>query len=197
MTIVVIALSIALPMKENIQDFKDGTQAGHESYSPGMSAPSALCHLKIAPVAAPDSLYNEALGQTVSYRMNSVDTFAKVPFWAHLFTPFFLIAAIAYLLGFIALVKLLIAVSKKQVFTEKNVHYLRFFAYTQAALYVVHWLQVTVDAYYGAQQVSIPGYEVVGSLGTGTDWTLVMIVILFAEIFAVGVKIKEEQDLTV
>jgi len=46
------------------------------------------------------------------------------------------------------------------------------------------------------KQIELVGYEVSG-VKTAVSWTLLVIIILFTEIFAVGVKIKEEQDLTI
>lgn len=47
------------------------------------------------------------------------------------------------------------------------------------------------------QQINIPGYTVDGITSLGIDWGTLAVMILLTEIFAVGVKLKEEQDLTI
>ena len=46
-------------------------------------------------------------------------------------------------------------------------------------------------------QISIPGYKIISYVGYSPDWVAIHLPILYAEIFAIGVKMKEEQDLTI
>ena len=46
-------------------------------------------------------------------------------------------------------------------------------------------------------QLSIPGYQVVGIEHTVYDFSSFFVIVLLAEVYAVAVKIKEEQDLTI
>ena len=79
------------------------------------------------------------------------------------------------------------------MFTSDNVARLRFFTYSFAALYGLMTLHDWLNHLEAVKQVALLGYEVVAS--HDTDFT--SLIILFTEIFAAGVKIKEEQDLTI
>ena len=46
-------------------------------------------------------------------------------------------------------------------------------------------------------QISLPGYALISDTLIETDWISMIVIILFTEIFAMGTKIKEEQDLTI
>ena len=46
-------------------------------------------------------------------------------------------------------------------------------------------------------QISFPGYELIPNALTEDNWVPMVVIILFTEIFAIGTKIKEEQDLTI
>lgn len=46
-------------------------------------------------------------------------------------------------------------------------------------------------------QLRIPGYQVIGIEHTVYDFSSFFVIVLLAEVYAVAVKIKEEQDLTI
>lgn len=101
----------------------------------------------------------------------------------------------SFLCRIYCLIRLLVSISKREVFTSDNVARLRFFTYSFAALYGLMTLHDWLNHLEAVKQVALLGYEVVAS--HDTDFTSLVIIILFTEIFAAGVKIKEEQDLTI
>ena len=74
---------------------------------------------------------------------------------------------------------------------------MRWFSYSYIALQ----LHMTIQYWLGEQaalaQISLPGYALISDTLIETDWISMIVIILFTEIFAMGTKIKEEQDLTI
>ncbi len=197
LAILVIAADLVLSICNiSIDRSSEGYKAGYKTgkeFSPNNPVELRVTSL----TATPDSLFNTKLNRQMSYQTDQVVTIIAPPAWLFLFYPLIFLAGLAYIGGFYRLIRLLWSVSKKDVFTESNVSRLRFFAYVQAIAYLLIWIFEKLNTHYALQQVQIPGYKVIGGAEFGMDWTLIMVTILFAEIFAVGVKIKEEQDLTV
>ena len=96
------------------------------------------------------------------------------------------------------LIRVLIRISKRDVFSRRNIGWIRWFAYINAGIYLAiicfEWL-IEREA---VSQLQIPGYQVVGiEHALPYDFSSVLIIVLLAEVYAVAVKIKEEQDLTI
>lgn len=192
-TILIIICENVFSFSDSIRDFERGYNEGKKGYSTG-----SFHAVEVRPTAElRDSLYNKEMGHNVPYSITQVETYADFPGWVMIILPFTCIAAMCYLYGFYTLIRLLISVSRRDVFTKKNVFRLRFFAYAQAAAMGLIWLFERVVNYYVVQQVQIPGYEVLSGTVYYAEWMLLALIVLLAEIFAVGVKIKEEQDLTI
>lgn len=194
-TILVILCENVLSFSEGIDSFKEGWNSarGTEKVST-----ANLYSVDVQPTAEiRDSLYNTKMGHNVPYAITRVEAYADFPGWVMLITPLIFIAGLCYLYGFYCLIRLLISVSRREVFTGKNVFRLRLFAYSQAAAIGLLWLFDRVSNHYVVQQLQMPGYEVKSGAEFSVEWMLLALIILFAEIFAVGVKIKEEQDLTI
>lgn len=104
--------------------------------------------------------------------------------------------ALFVLYGIYCLIRLVIAVLRGSVFTRKNVWRMRIFVYSTLLLGVLFEL-MSYAAYLNIiTRVDIPGYEVVYG-GLKYTWLPYLLLALFTEIFAIGVKLKEEQDLTI
>ena len=195
-------ITIVVILCENILTFSDGVNSFKEGWNSARGSKrvstAKLYAVDVQPTAEmQDSLYNTKMGCNVPYVITRVEAYADFPGWVMLIMPFAFIASLCYLYGFYCLIRLLISVSRREVFTGKNVLRLRIFAYSQAAAIGLIWLYEWVSNHYVVQQLQLPGYEVKSGTGFSVEWMLLMLIILFAEIFAVGVKIKEEQDLTI
>lgn len=46
-------------------------------------------------------------------------------------------------------------------------------------------------------KIQLPGYEITGIDKTYVEWSSLFVMMLLTEIFAAGVKLQEEQDLTI
>lgn len=144
---------------------------------------------------AVDSLTNRFADKSVPYRSKEnrhCDCPHCLEFHSELLCH---VAIIPFFVGIYCTIRLLVSISKREVFTSDNVARLRFFTYSFAALYGLMTLHDWLNHLEAVKQVALLGYEVVAS--HDTDFTSLVIIILFTEIFAAGVKIKEEQDLTI
>lgn len=144
---------------------------------------------------AVDSLTNRFADKSVPYQVKRIGTVIVPTVWSSIVNFFAMFAIIPFFVGIYCLIRLLVSISKREVFTSDNVARLRFFTYSFAALYGLMTLHDWLNLLEAVKQVALLGYEVVAS--HDTDFTSLVIIILFTEIFAAGVKIKEEQDLTI
>ena len=132
--------------------------------------------------------WNEARDST-EYRFSDVDTSVKPD---KTLVPF----ALFGLYGFYCMMRVVISVSRGKVFTRENANRMRIFVYALIlvglCMEVEHYIQYR-DA---VSQIQLSGY-VTAPYTLHFSWFSYMILALFTEIFAVGVKMKEEQDLTI
>lgn len=142
-----------------------------------------------------DSLTNRFVNKQVPYQVESIKTVFVPTIWSSIVNFFAMFAVIPFFVGIYCLIRLLVSISKREVFTADNVARLRFFTYSCVTLYSLMALHSWLNHIEAVKQVALSGYEVVASCET--DFTSMVIIILFTEIFAAGVKIKEEQDLTI
>ena len=104
--------------------------------------------------------------------------------------------ALFVLYGIYCLIRLVIAVLRGSVFTRQNVRRMRTFVYSTLLLGVLFELMSYASYLNVTAHVAIPGYEVAYG-GLEYTWLPYLLLALFTEIFAIGVKLKEEQDLTI
>lgn len=146
-----------------------------------------------------DSVYNEKSRSYVpaaySSLMVSVDSHDSV---GKVVAKYLLI----YLhLGFslwavVLFIRLIISINKSDIFNWRNVRRMRIFVYALISVSLLFELQQWGIYHDLASQVRLEGYEVL-PYSFKYAWFNYMLLALFTEIFAIGVKIKEEQDLTV
>lgn len=192
-------------LDENWRDFKKGFEDGHNSameiYEPGRHiiphhATSVKLNVEPLPETTVDSLSNNRVDWTLPYTVTEIETYAShrpgtsLSWTCHT-------RNIPFLIGFCSLIRLLISISRREVFTSANVRRLRWFAYTSASLEILIAVDEWIVGNAAVEQISLPGYKIISYAGYSPDWVAVIIPILFAEIFAIGAKMKEEQDLTI
>ncbi|MEO4768629.1 DUF2975 domain-containing protein [Bacteroides uniformis] len=105
-------------------------------------------------------------------------------------------AGLFALYGFYSVARLVLTATKGEVFVHKNVRRMRIFVYALISVSLLFELQQWGIYHDLASQVRLEGYEVL-PYSFKYAWFNYMLLALFTEIFAIGVKIKEEQDLTV
>ena len=100
------------------------------------------------------------------------------------------------LYGFYCMIRVVISVSRGKVFTRENVNRMHLFVYSIILLGICMETYVYLLHKDAVSQIQFSGYELT-SYALTFSWFSYLILALFTEIFAVGVKMKEEQDLTI
>lgn len=112
------------------------------------------------------------------------------------FTPVFLLLIIWAGLSFFRFIR---DVQRQQIFIRSNVKRLRVICWMLLLAGIMKNVFAGVDYFLLLKDgdVSFPGYKIAGFEFEYSTFFLALLFGLFAEIFALGVKLKEEQDLTV
>ena len=103
----------------------------------------------------------------------------------------------AFIFGFCFFICFLVQVSKRNVFCEANVWRIRFFVYSYTAIVISMELFAWIAGNAAVAQTQIPGYQIIDHAEASPAWLPVIMMIILTECFAIGVKMKEEQDLTI
>lgn len=203
LAIFALALNLYFAIGSNFNDFKQGFEDGQKSSTHDTQADSHgfRAEIRVTPISTPsDSLNLQLPGKTVKapYQVSEITCLIKE-------TPTMLITIIFSALGVIvlsvygvySLIRVLIWITRQDIFSRRNIRWLRWIAYGQLAVtslsFLLNWsIEQAVLA-----QVSLPGYQVTGVTPIPLQWDSVILIVLLTEIFATAVKIKEENDLTI
>lgn len=143
-----------------------------------------------------DSARNTQLDVQTPYVARQVVVGGWIPEWVSLFAFLTLPVFPLLIWGIVNFIKLLVSVFRHEIFTRKNARKLRIFVYTTngalALIFLFDWLMYRIVA----SQTIIPGYTI-GSYEFAMSWSDMFLMFLFTEIFALGVKLQEEQELTI
>lgn len=192
LAILALVLFVVAEVGDGIRGFRDGWNEADLK----MHAPFTL-KLEAENALVLDTLKNQVDGKLLPYVMDRAEVDGlKYPAWFGwgwlLIMPFTLLC----FYGFYCVVRVILSVSRGEVFTQENVRRMRFFAYSvMAAAFVLELYQWMLYDYM-ASQVMLEGYRVASYTLEYPLFCYIMLA-LFTEIFAVGVKLKEEQDLTI
>lgn len=203
LVIFALALNLYFAIGSNFNDFKQGFEDGQKSsaYDTQADSHGFRAEIRVTPIStSSDSLNLQLPGKTVKapYQVSEITCLIKE-------TPTMLITIIFSALGVIvlsvygvySLIRVLICITRQDIFSRRNIRWLRWIAYGQLAVtslsFLLNWsIEQTVLA-----QVSLPGYQVTGVTPIPLQWESVILIVLLTEIFATAVKIKEENDLTI
>ena len=196
LAVLALVMFVIAEMGDGIRGFKDGWNEADEQGALKMHTPFTL-NLEAENTLVLDTLKNQADGKLLPYVMNRAEVDGlKYPAWFGwgwlLIMPFALLCFYA----FYCVVRVILSVSRGEVFTQENVRRMRFFAYPVMAAAFVLELHQWMLYDYMASQVMMEGYRVASYTLEYPLFCYVMLA-LFTEIFAAGVKLKEEQDLTI
>lgn len=189
-------LSITASWKEVSDSFMEGYNSTQQKEHALDSYRSVAVGVRPLETTRLDSLTNSLTKENVPYKIEEVDVPIQPSVWSTIIMVFGGLSAFAILSGIYCLIRLLIAISKRDVFSKDNVVRIRVFTYSLVIFQFLNSLLEWLDHLEVTKQVVLKGYEIKG-FHLSADWTLLVIMILFTEIFAVGVKIKEEQELTI
>ena len=189
-------------LDEDWKDFKKGFEEGQsgatEMYESGHHMITRV-KLNVKPLSGTtvDSLNNNRVDSPLPYTITEIETYAKPSAWYILVIGLAIPGLFFFLIGFYSLIRLLISISRREVFIPANVLRLRWFAYTSASLKILTTIGEWLTGNAAMNQISIPGYKIISYVGYSPDWVAIILPILFADIFAIGLKIKEQQHLTI
>ena len=194
LAIVVIVAFVAEIINAFIPGFIDGWNEAGDS----KDFNTELVNVSVKPIdgAIHDSLLNSTLNKHVPYTIQEISTRGALPSWYKYAMIIYLPFGLFTFYGIYCLIRMIISVTRGQVFTRKNVKRMRFFIYSSILIGGI--LETTQYLIYQewTAQIILKGYEIT-RYEVEYPWLEFLVLALFTEIFAVGVKIKEEQDLTI
>lgn len=149
-----------------------------------------------------DSLYNTTLGRWMPMQIQSViveipekDRTSKEVFLLIPITLGLLVTSICFIVYFL---KLIIAVNASRIFDRVNISRLRKLGVTFICMGVLFSLGNYIDYYTSCSLINIPGYHLSAEdVFDFSYFIYALIAFLIAEIFAIGLRLQEEQELTI
>ena len=196
--IIAMAANFFLNFEDGWSSFLEGYHEGARTYK---SVPDNLYRvsLEVKPLEsiANDSIFNQVAGQKVPYWTSEITTYTQPSLWITLVMIISALSMFAFIIGFYLFVRFLLEVSKRNVFCEANVWRIRFLVYSYTAIVISMELFAWIAGGAAIAQTQIPGYQIIDHAEASPEWTPVIMMIILAECFAIGVKMKEEQDLTI
>ena len=153
---------------------------------------------------APDSLFNEKTGKWMPVCATKVNAYIQkdeieYPYVDGIVVN--IIYVIIMLIGSYMLVvnfiKILISVNRSVIFDWINVRRLRKIGAGLILVFIADAFMTIYESVFAIGQIKIASYSII--METFSENLLIegMIAFIFAEIFAVGLRLKEEQDLTI
>lgn len=208
--LVAFGLHIVLNMYFNVESFSQGYEAGYEEARnlKGQSEKPHVIHREINLVKVEhmgvqtDSLYNSISGvwmptqiKTVTVELADNKMITGEMLWLIPISFALIFASICFVVFFL---KLIIAVNASKVFVPENISRLRRLGIIFVSMGILLCLGNYVDYYSSCLLVDIPGYHF--SMEDVFDFSYfiyALIAFLAAEIFAIGLRLQEEQELTI
>ncbi|MDH6535487.1 DUF2975 domain-containing protein [Parabacteroides sp. 52] len=190
-----------------VEEFGDSKDSFMRGYKEGVTGvvDTDLYYLTLVPTdyaQMTDSVYNQKSESWLPAR--TMETVVLAPaslsrplnmFWVFLGV---LLLIAAFFLIVVCFIKLILAVNKSIIFEWVNVTRLREIGGGFITLFIVN---VCIEYFYYQQAmeaIQIPDYVISnGSIIKASTLILGLVSFLVAEIFSVGLKLKEEQDLTI
>lgn len=212
-TIIVVACSVLEPTFRVVKFGLAGFKAGYEAAGQeGVSTPEDIMvgepmtisfSPEVSTVVNPqDSIIfdnGDALPLVVDRACVSLP-YDKIPAWSHILslicTPLQII-----LLGFLIwrFIKFIINISKSRIFVKKNVTLLRQISFLLLAIAIIAVTESIANEYlFSSFNFTIEGYHLSAFMPfPWSDFLLAIICLLMAQVWALGIEIKEEQELTI
>lgn len=202
LTILILIGEFVFSLPNMSKEFQEGFNDGYEQNKTVLAANGTVkkmehfyrVSVEVTPI---ESTPADTIQAAAPYQTSQIQCYIEPSTGFLILCPSILIGLLVALYGIYSLIRLLIRISRRDIFSRKNIWWLRWFTYSYTgfcAILGLHYLMLEQSA---LQQIDIPGYAVHGIAGFDIDWGTLAVMILLTEIFAVGVKLKEEQDLTI
>lgn len=186
-----IALTAGDIVKNTINHHHDAPTVAYADPGPGYRM-AEMEDLNVAETdfrhPACDSLYNRATGSKVAVRVQQIGTAIRISSAAY-YTQL-------VINGLYCLVRMYLSLCKGEVLTRLNATRLRKFVYFFTLFNVVLEVERVIALMQVRGQLLLDGLRLNEGL-TRTDWTCLLMLIFLTEVFALAVKLKEEQELTI
>ena len=196
--IIAMVAGIAINFEDGWRSFKKGYDEGNRTYN---TIPDNLYRvsLEVVPIegVSNDSIFNEVAERKIPYQVSEITTYTQPSKWITLVMIISGLSCIAFIIAFFFFIQFLVEVSKRNVFCEANVWRIRFLVYSYTAIVISMELFAWIAGGSAIAQTQIPGYQIIDHAEASPSWIPVIMMIILAECFAIGVKMKEEQDLTI
>lgn len=195
-----IALTAGDIVKNTINHHHDAPTVAYADPGPGYRM-AEMEDLNVAETdfshPACDSLYNRATASKVAVRVQQIGTAIRISSAAY-YTQLVIngLAALLALYGLYCLVRMYLSLCKGEVLTRLNATRLRKFVYFFTLFNVVLEVERVIALMQVRGQLLLDGLRLNEGL-TRTDWTCLLMLIFLTEVFALAVKLKEEQELTI
>ena len=196
--IIAMVAGIAINFEDGWRSFKKGYDEGNRTYN---TIPDNLYRvsLEVVPIegVSNDSIFNQVAERKVPYQVSEITTYTQPSKWITLVMIISGLSCIAFIIAFFFFIQFLVEVSKRNVFCEANVWRIRFLVYSYTAIVISMELFAWIAGSSAIAQTQIPGYQIIDHAEASPSWIPLIMMIILAECFAIGVKMKEEQDLTI
>ena len=201
-----IAVGLSIVNSEDAAVYKMSFMMGMESGSNGMTSSGIIkpSVLRLAPIGdkfLPDNILNKKNGELIPMSINTA--IVTIPtgeaYFLDIIWIFF--GSILGLSGYIMFIynffKIIISVNRSIIFEWINVKRLRRIGIGFVIVFVSNIFIGILSKSTIVGLVELENYTIVNSLYEGGALMLGMVAFLVAEIFAVGLKLREEQELTI
>lgn len=147
-----------------------------------------------------DSVYNERTKSYVPVAYMQLIASVKVDqgIWKQVLKGFFSFLTFFALIASMALfVKLIISINKSEIFNWKNIRRLRWLGVALLLTFTCQAIPALMNDYELASVFSLSNYIMKTSVESVILVILGLVSFIVADVFALGLKMKEEQDLTI
>ena len=203
--LIVVAMCIILGYSEPVSSFMDGFREGMNTAGRIKAGEDVeIFQLNLEPavrLAKPLSLLNLKSGELLPARMSMVivemtttkkSGWSRV--WTYCFTVLFLTGVMMCTFNLVTFIR---AVNKSVIFEWINVKRLRRIGVGFLVLFVVNIIQDFIQYFFLKKSVELVDYNIRNPFNEGGVLLFGMIAFLIAEVFAVGIRLREEQELTI
>lgn len=188
------------------RDFGHGFSEGMKISHSGNQSVEQAINFRIATLmpkdfsSFKDSVYNEKTGSYVPVAYTQMVTNVKVDrsTWmmvAQVISG--LLAVFAIIASTVLFIQLIVAINKSDIFNWKNVRRLRWLGVALLLNFISEAVPALMNDYELSSVFSLSGYSMETSIDSVMLVILGLVSLIVGEVFAIGLKIKEEQDLTI
>lgn len=185
--------------------FTAGMKHGMEHRHVAETNPANYCYISLLPVEMAEDNAVTVGGKGAAEGRKAWPTQLIVPLnhrtgtgtavFKMAYTLLYGLAGVAALVAFVLFVR---NVNRSNIFTRKNIRLLRVVGWCLAAAGLIATADGFYDTYCAQQVFSLNGYVVdYGSAVNITNIVFGLFTVVVAEAFAIGLKMKEEQELTI